>query len=265
MSGRDRKVTMITGASSGIGKATARLLGRRGDSLVLVARRKERLEELAVELTAMGVETLVVAMDLGSAHQLGELVNQVLQRFGRIDILINNAGFGWQELFEKMRPEDIEKMFQVNVMTPIELCRQVIPIMHRQNGGTIVNVSSVAGFVSSPMNSIYCATKHALVGFSKSLRQELTGTGIRVTVVCPGNTKTEFWEVAAQAYDFPWYLTKFAAPVSKIAQAIAEATTGRDQVVVPTLQAKAMYYTEKFFPFLFTYGGTKYRGMIEKK
>ena len=265
MTDNSKKTIIVTGASSGIGMEAARMFARQGANLVLAARRKDRLESLAEELGKIGCETLVVAIDLSDPTVAGDLLTAARERFGRFDVLVNNAGFSVQTLYETMTQADVQRMFAVNVLTPLELCRQAIPLLQAQGGGVIVNVASVAGFVTSPMNSVYSSTKHALVGFSKSLRQELHGTGVKVTVVCPGNTKTEFFDVASKdSYAYPSLLLKLAAPVEKISAAVVAAADGERAVVIPTVQAKAMYYLNKFLPFLFDLGGNRYRKMISE-
>ncbi len=141
------KVVIVTGASSGIGEATARQLAREGAKVVLAARRVDRLEALAQEIAAMGTgaETLVVQADLSKLEDIQSLINQTLERFGRIDVLVNNAGFGRLDWLEKLDPiKDIQSQFDVNVLCVIQTTRQALPVMIKQRSGHVINMCSMA-------------------------------------------------------------------------------------------------------------------------
>ncbi len=189
------KVVIVTGASSGIGEATARQFGREGAKVVLAARRVDRLESLAQEITALntGAETLVVQADLTKLDDILKLVNETMTKFGRVDVLVNNAGFGRLDWLENLDPvKDIQAQFDVNVMGVIQTTRQVLPIMMKQRSGHIINMGSMAGLVGTPTYTIYAATKHAVHGFSESLRREVKPWGIDVSTIYPGGVVTEF-------------------------------------------------------------------------
>jgi len=189
------KTVIVTGASSGIGEATARQFGREGAKVVLAARRADRLEALAQEITAMntGAETLVVQSDLTKLDDIQKLVNATTERFGRVDVLVNNAGFGRIDWLENLDPvKDIQAQFDVNVMGVIQTTRQVLPIMMKQRSGHIINMGSMAGLIGSPTYTVYSATKHAVHGFSESLRREVMPWGIEVSMMYPAGVKTEF-------------------------------------------------------------------------
>ena len=189
------KVVIITGASSGIGAATAHAFGREGAKVVLAARRVERLDTLAEEINNMNTnaETLVVKMDVTSLADIQSMLQQTLERFGRVDILVNNAGFGRIDWLEKLDPtKDIQSQFDVNVLGLIQTTRQVLPEMIKQRSGQIINMCSLAGLVGSPTYTVYSACKHAVHGFSESLRREVKPWGIDVSVIYPGGVKTEF-------------------------------------------------------------------------
>jgi NADP-dependent 3-hydroxy acid dehydrogenase YdfG len=190
------KVVIITGASAGIGEAAAREFARSGARVALAARRAERLEALAGEIRAGGGEALAVPADLGRLADIQNLVQQTLARFGRVDVLFNNAGFGRLDWLEKLDPADIEALVAVNVLGVIQTARQVLPVMIRQRSGCIINMASVAGLIGTPTYSIYAASKFAVRGFSEALRREAAPWGIRVSVVCPGGVRTEFAAVA---------------------------------------------------------------------
>jgi hypothetical protein len=189
------KVVIVTGASSGIGEATARQFGRVGTKIVIAARRVDRLEALAQEISAMGsgAEALVVQADLSKLEDIQSLIKQTLDRFGRIDVLVNNAGFGRLDWLENLDPvKDIQSQFDVNVMGVIQTTRQALPVMMKQRSGHIINMCSMAGLVATPTYSIYAACKHAVHGFSEALRREAKPWGINVSMIYPGGVVTEF-------------------------------------------------------------------------
>jgi short-subunit dehydrogenase len=189
------QVVIITGASAGIGEATARMLTRQGASVVITARRAERLEALKREFNANG-RVLTVAGDITSEADRRNLVDQTLSRFGRIDALVNNAGFGQRGPIEIVPVEKIRQNFETNLFSLVALTQLVIPIMREQGRGRIINISSVAGKIARPLSSVYDATKHALEAISDGLRGELAGFGIQVVVIEPGFILTEFFDVA---------------------------------------------------------------------
>ncbi|HEX8088296.1 MAG TPA: SDR family NAD(P)-dependent oxidoreductase [Blastocatellia bacterium] len=192
----DRQVALVTGASAGIGEATARMLAREGASVVLVARRKERLEALKQEIEQAGGRAIAVGADITSAEDRERIVRESLSRFGRIDALVNNAGYGQRGPVEMVPVEAIRQNFETNLFSLIALTQLVIPVMREQGGGRIVNISSVAGRVARPLSSIYDATKHALEAISDGLRGELAPFGIKVVIIEPGFIITEFLGVA---------------------------------------------------------------------
>lgn len=195
MAGLSGKVIVVTGASSGIGEATAREFGRAGASVVLAARRLDRLEAVAREIEALdtGAAALPVAADLSKLEDIQNLVARARERFGRIDVLFNNAGFGRLGWLEKLDPvKDIAAQFDVNVLGVVQTTRQVLPLMMAQQGGHIINMASVAGLVGTPTYTVYAACKFAVRGFSEALRREAAPWGIRVSVIYPGGVATEF-------------------------------------------------------------------------
>src|SRR5262245_13532289 len=188
------KVVVVTGASSGIGEATARQFGKEGARVVLAARRIDRLEALAQEIAAMktGAETLVVQADLSKLEDIQSLIKQALDKFGRIDVLVNNAGFGRLDWLENLDPvKDIQSQFDVNVMGVIQTTRHALPVMIKQRSGHIINMCSMAGLVATPTYTIYAACKHAVHGFSEALRREVKPWSIDVSMIYPGGVVTE--------------------------------------------------------------------------
>lgn len=193
------KVVIVTGASSGIGEATAREFGRAGARVVLAARRVDKLQALAQQVNAMGTgaETLVVQADLSKLEDIKSMIAQTLASFGRIDVLINNAGFGRLDWLENLDPiKDIQAQIDVNVMGVIQTTRQVLPVMINQRAGSIINMCSMAGLVGTPTYSIYAASKHAVHGFSEALRREVKPWGVDVSLIYPGGVVTEFTQRA---------------------------------------------------------------------
>jgi uncharacterized protein len=193
------RVVIVTGASSGIGEASARQFGREGARIVLAARRVDRLEALAQEIAALntGAETLVVQADLSRLEDVRAMVDQTLKKFGRIDVLLNNAGFGRLDWLENLDPvKDIEAQLLVNVHGVIQTTRQVLPVMIKQRSGSIINMCSMAGLVGTPTYTIYAASKHAVHGFSEALRREVQPWGIAVCMIYPGGVVTEFGQHA---------------------------------------------------------------------
>lgn len=189
------KVALITGASSGIGAATARALARERMRVALLARRKERLEALAEEIRRQGGEALVCPADVTDPAAGQVVVERVLGQWGRIDLLVNNAGQGLYAPFTVTTAEELRTLLEVNLVSVLTLTRAVLPAMLRQGSGHIINVSSVVGRRGMPFRSAYSATKFALVGLTECLRQELKGSGIHVSLVYPISTETEFQDV----------------------------------------------------------------------
>ena len=192
--GRDLsgRVVIVTGASSGIGRETALSFAREKARVVLAARRKERLQSLEREIQALGTEAVSVPTDVAHREQVEAMVRQAVERFGRVDILVNNAGSGLFALVEETTPEDMEAILRVNFLGTFYGIRAVLPLMRRQGSGHIMNVSSIIGKRGAPVFGAYCASKFAMVGLSESLRVELRGSGIGVSVICPVGTATEF-------------------------------------------------------------------------
>jgi NAD(P)-dependent dehydrogenase (short-subunit alcohol dehydrogenase family) len=192
------RVALVTGASSGIGDAIVRRLLRAGWRVALCARRAERLHELARQEDPAGERALVLAGDVTEAADRERWVAATLERWGRLDALVNNAGYGQRGPIELVPVEAIRANFETNVFSLVALTKRVVPLMRAQGGGRIVNIGSVAGRIARPMSSVYDATKHALNAISDGLRGELRGFGIAVVVIEPGLISTEFGEAAAR-------------------------------------------------------------------
>jgi short-subunit dehydrogenase len=193
------RVAVVTGASSGIGTGLARMLARRGARVVLVARRRERLDALAAEIAAAGGTALAVACDVGDRASVAAAASSVVERFGRVDLLINNAGYNRHALFKDHDVEDMERMMRVNYFGMVYWIKAVLPAMRAQGSGWIVNLSSVAGKLGQPDEAAYAATKFAVAGLSESLAYELDPLGIHVLCVYPALVRTEMFDAATLA------------------------------------------------------------------
>jgi short-subunit dehydrogenase len=189
---------LITGASSGIGAELAKVCAARGHDLILVARRQAELEDLAAALSREhGIRARVVAADLADAAAPQAIFEQV--RGTPVDILINNAGFGLRGAFAETEWAVEARMVQVNIAALLHLTKLFLPEMIRRRSGRIMNVGSTAGFVPGPCMSVYYASKAFVLSFSEAIANELQGTGVTVTDLCPGPTRTEFGKVAGAA------------------------------------------------------------------
>ena len=190
------KVAVITGASSGIGEATARLLVAEGVRVVLVARRRDRIDALAAEL---GDAALALTADVGNAAAVADVFGEVERRFGGLDLLFNNAGLGVNARFEASDSADWKRMIDVNLYGVLHCTQAAIPLMRGRPGAMISSVSSVGGRYGTESWSVYSATKFAVIGFHDALRKELGGEGIRVSVIEPGAVWTEFGQNVSDA------------------------------------------------------------------
>ena len=189
----DGKVAIITGASSGIGEATAREFAQAGAITVLAARRKERLERLQNEIEEMGGMALAVPTDITDIHQIKHLVQTTVSKFRRIDILANIAGWALYQWLEEMSHEQLRRAFDVNVIGMADMMHQVIPVMQRQHSGMIINMSSYASRIAVPPLTVYASTKYAVEGLTDGMRRELLPWGITVMRVHPSSVSgTEF-------------------------------------------------------------------------
>jgi len=186
------QVVIVTGASAGLGEATARRLAHAGARLVITARRQDRLDALARELDPSGASVLALAGDVTSDTDRRKLVEAALAKFGRIDALVNNAGYGTRGPVEMAPVDLIRKNYETNVFSLIALTQLVLPGMRERRSGCIVNIGSVAGKIARPLSSIYDSTKHALEALTDGLRGELKPFGVRVTLIRPGFILTEF-------------------------------------------------------------------------
>jgi uncharacterized protein len=231
---------LVTGASSGIGAEIASQLASRGYSLVLVARREERLRSLATELASdHGVQAEVIACDLGDPAERDRLEEELRSRGRAVEILVNNAGFGHQADFARSPRERMVEMVRLNVEAVVDLTSRFLGPMVERGRGSVINIASLAAFQPLPGSSVYGASKAFVLSFSEAVRTELRGSGVTVTAVCPGPVRTEFMAVA----EFPGVEDRTPGIVWTSAEDIArQAVEGAEhdkRVVVPGLLSRA--------------------------
>ncbi len=228
------KVVVITGASSGLGEATARLLSAQGATVVLGARRVNRIQALANELKASEGKATAIATDVTQCDQVKKLVDAAVQAFGRIDVMINNAGLMPQAPLERLKIDEWDRMIDVNIKGVLYGIAAALPYMKQQKAGHIINVSSVAGHKVGPGFAVYAATKHAVRALSEGLRQEVKPYNIRTTVVSPGavatklpnsTTEPDVAEKVRKAYEI-------AIPAESFARAVTFAMSQPEDVDV---------------------------------
>lgn len=250
-----RKVVVLTGASSGIGRATALALAREGAVLHLVARRAQRLAEVCAAAQALGGIATPHAFDVRDGAALAELAEQIRVQHGRIDILINNSGVGATKTFLETTEDDWKWTFDINFHAVVAAVREFLPMMLEQGHGTIVNVASIAG-VTGSMLSAYTASKFAVVGLSESLLLEYGERGLKVIVVCPGVVKTEIADAAIDAGrtnstlgpKMRAFIERFGTAPETVAQDIVQAIhRPRFMVFTPTY-TNAMRFMHQWLP-----------------
>jgi len=224
-------VAVVTGASSGIGEATARALAGRGAAIVLAARAEEKLRFFAREISAAGGHALPVKTDVTDRDSVEAMIERTIEEFGSLDILVNNAGLGLSGRVEDLRTDDLRYLFEVNLVGPLICVQAALPRMNR--GGRIINVSSVVGKRAIPKVGGYCATKSALNALSDTLRVELATQGITVTSIYPGTTRTAFRENSRRTKDEKRGWRPRGVTPEKVAQKISVAAEsgGRDVYV----------------------------------
>lgn len=194
----ENKAAIITGAGKGIGKAAAELFLREGASVVLNSRNKSDLELIAEANKDKRDKILIVAGDISKEDTIKLVIDETLSKFGKADILMNNAGFGIFDDLVDSKTDDFDAMFNTNVRALYLLTKGILPSMIDRKSGTIINIASIAGKNGFATGSIYCATKHAVMGLSRALMLEVRKYNIRVVTVCPGSVATEFFRTESQ-------------------------------------------------------------------
>ncbi len=244
---RNKSSSLVTGASTGIGRELAKTLARNSHNVVLVARDEQKLNQLANDLkNEFGISTRVMKKDLSVSTAAQEIYNELQKEGVKIDVLVNNAGF---DVYGKFCETDTTKemqMIQVNLTTLTQLTKLFLKDMRKQGHGKILNLGSTGSFVPSPLNAVYSATKAYVLSFSEAIDEELQGTGVTVTVLCPGATKTEFHK-RANMEDI-WLLKFGVMDAKRVAEAGYKAMMAGKTSVVPGLYNKAQVLCAKFLP-----------------
>ena len=238
---------VVTGATSGIGYETARAFAAAGANVVVAGRRQERLNELVREIGAE--HALAVPTDVADAAQVETLVARAVQRFGRLDVMVNNAGVGLAAAFAETTLEEFRRLMDVNFWGVVHGCRAAAPVFSQQRAGVIINVASILGKRGMPFNSAYSASKFAVVGFSEALRAELAASNVAVSTICPGAVESEIWQSAgnklgAELPNFPKY------PATQLAQVIVNDARFPQPEIVLALDAQAIDLFNTFAPRL---------------
>lgn len=233
MSNVKGKVVVITGASSGIGEAAARLLAEQGASVVLGARRTEKLEALATEIRSKGGAAEYRALDVTSKEQMDEFISFAQSKFGRVDVLVNNAGVMPLSLLEALKIDEWNRMIDVNIRGVLHGIAAGLPVMKEQGFGQFINIASIGAYSVTPTAAVYCATKYAVRAITDGLRMEVGGD-IRVTLISPGVTESELADSISdeESREFMKEYRRIAIPASAIARSIQYAIEQPDEVDV---------------------------------
>lgn len=228
------KVVVITGASSGIGLATARLLAEQGAVLSLAARRKDKLDTLVNEIAATGGTARAFTTDISKRHDVESLITQTLQAFGKIDVLFNNAGVMPISMLESLHYDEWEQMIDVNLKGVLYGIGAVLPFFKAQKSGHFINVSSVAGHLVAPSSAVYSGTKFAVRAISEGLRQEVKPYNIRTSIISPGMTQSELTNTITDEKVKPMigHIQSMAISAESIARAVAYVIDQPDDVDV---------------------------------
>lgn len=245
--GIENKVIVVTGASSGMGEATARHLASKGARLVLGARRKERLNAIVNDITAAGGHAVAVATDVTKVEDVRNLVDKAKETFGRIDVIFNNAGLMPLSPLESQRIDEWDQMIDVNMKGTLYGIAAALPYMKDQKSGHIINVSSVYGHKVVATGAVYCATKHAVRAISEGLRQEMKDYNIRVTTISPGAVKTELTSHITEpglGDAVSKVVSDIGVPASTMANMVAFAISQPDDVDVNEILFRPTVQTE---------------------
>jgi short-subunit dehydrogenase len=243
------RVIAITGASAGIGRATALRLARDGAAVAICARRADRLDAVAAEIVAAGGQALAIAADVTRAEDMDAFVARTVERYGRLDVMMCNAGFGIAGAIDDIAPDQMRQLMDVNYTGTYHATRAALPLFRRQRSGHVIMVSSIVGKRGVPFMGAYSATKFAQVGLAECLRSELRGTGIHVSVVYPVSTETEFFDVMSRETGRP--VMRAHGPrqhVEHVAEAIAKAIGRPIPEVYPHAASRALVILNALAP-----------------
>ena len=256
------KVVLITGASSGIGKQTAIEFARHGSTIILVARRRNKLEEVEQELKKFDVTTFICECDISKKEQVEIMSKEVIQKFNSVDILVNNAGFAIYGSVSDLSINDIESQMETNYFGMIYCVKNFLPLMIEKKSGHIVNVASVAASFGLPGIASYCASKFAMLGFSEGLKHELSGSGVGITVVSPIMVKTDFFEHPSFE-KMPKY-SPTSLNATTVAKAILKAAdSSRLEIIVPSVVRGAVWAKHTFPYFINPILGKSFKKQLD--
>ena len=227
------KRVVITGASSGMGRLLALRVASEGARVALVARREDRLREVANAIQSAGGEALVVPCDVADRNQVEQAAQSILEQFGSVDVLVNNAGYGGHYDFLEWDLADAERMVQVNFLGSLYWTKALLPAMVERGSGWIAFMASVAGKIGVPGESVYAATKFAMVGFAEALSIEVEDAGVHVLTVCPGAIDTEFFDEADRKRMPDVALRSMIQPERVVDAVMRAFATGKREVTVP--------------------------------
>ncbi|MBN2477240.1 MAG: SDR family NAD(P)-dependent oxidoreductase [Pirellulales bacterium] len=240
---------IVTGASSGIGRAVARELAQQGARVIAVARREERLRELAAEITGGGVVRPLVG-DVTDASERRRAMDAAEAEFGGLDTLVNNAGIGAMGLFESAGADRLRRVMEVNFFALAEMTRLALPLLKRGTRPIVVNVGSILGHRGVPYSSEYCASKFAVRGFSESIRAEFAPLGIGVLVVSPGTTETEFFDSVLERTGGPNWPEHAPVTAEEVARQTIRAIRRGHREIIPYRWARLLYWLNRLSPTL---------------
>src|SRR6476661_4633047 len=244
---------LVTGASSGIGAATARALAHAGATVGLVARRRDRLEQVLADCVAVSPGSRLWVADLSDLDAIAGLAWDIEEAFEGVDVLVNNAGAPKRRKVTGLTPEDVEAVMRLNYFSPVRLALALLPGMLAQRSGVIVNVASLGGRIGIATESAYCASKFALAGWSEAAAIDLVGTGVDVRLITPGAFESEIWD---QPENDPPFFEVPKAPASECAAAIVKAIEGdRFETYAPDMQEFVVGKTSDVDGFLATMAG----------
>lgn len=250
MAGIEGKVVVVTGASDGIGRKTALLLAKKGAIIVLAARRKEVLKRILDNLTGGAEKHLAAAVDISKEGDVKHLVESIVTKYGRIDVLINNAAISYVGRVMDMDIKKAEDVININLLGAIRVTRNVLPCMIKQKSGHIINISSILGKGAAPYRSLYCASKYGMEGFMESLRLEVAKYNIKVSVIRPPSVRTKFSKKIELDTDVKHHaLTNFK--VIAAARVILDVIKRPRREVNMGIMAKGFIFLSTFFPSLF--------------
>ncbi|MFT2008075.1 SDR family oxidoreductase [Pontibacter sp. 13R65] len=247
------KVVLITGGTSGIGKACAFAFGRAGAKVAFSGRDEKRLQETAQELQAAGIETIAIKADVAVEQECERMVAETVAKFGKLDILINNAGISMRALFQDLDLDVIRKVMDINFWGTVYSTKFALPYIQAAKG-SIIGISSIAGYRGLPARTGYSASKFAMHGFLETLRTELLHTGVHVLIACPGFTASNIRNSALAANgqqqgETPREEEKMMS-AEEVAERILKATQQRKRDLVMTMQGKMAVWVNKLFPSL---------------